>query len=92
MYSLYSNLIILQAIIQDSLDETVSETQRLISEGTEKLEDSLEERNICSYIWKESGLDIPSEAAWDRGITMKKPLESGGLYMKTKAYTPQNQR
>ncbi|KAJ8028956.1 Conserved oligomeric Golgi complex subunit 1 [Holothuria leucospilota] len=81
----------IQAIIQDSLDETVSETQRLISEATEKLEDSPEERNICSYIWRESGLDIPSEAAWDRGITTKKPLESGGLYMKTKAYTPQNQ-
>lgn len=68
------------------------DTQRLIAEASNKLENSFEERSMCGYIWRESSLDIPSEAAWDKGINTKKPLESGGLFMKTKAFTPQAQR
>ncbi|PIK61302.1 putative conserved oligomeric Golgi complex subunit 1-like [Apostichopus japonicus] len=56
----------IQGIIQDALEETVTETQRLIAEATDRLDYSAEERSICSYVWRESGLDIPSEAAWDR--------------------------
>ena len=50
------------------------------------------ECDIASYVWKELANDTPSPSAWKGRMQSKNPHEAGGLYMKSRAFTPRTQR
>ncbi|XP_072039024.1 conserved oligomeric Golgi complex subunit 1-like [Amphiura filiformis] len=80
-----------QAITQDSLDKTCTSTQQLLTQALQDMETTSPECDIASYVWKELGIDMPSPSAWKGRAQNKQPNEAGGLYMKSRAFTPRTQ-
>ncbi|KAL4228063.1 Golgi transport complex subunit 1 [Mactra antiquata] len=80
-----------KALIKYQLDSTVEVTVRQIKKVITELgsEDSRlnADTDLSSYIWSESAGDIAANTAWGMASS-RSLLESGGLMMKAKAYTP----
>ncbi|WAR00774.1 COG1-like protein, partial [Mya arenaria] len=84
--------IMAQALIQYQLNATVELTQRQVSKVIIEMDNPhssplVSEIDLGSYVWSESPGDIAPHTAWSPAGT-RSLVESGGLMMKAKAYTP----
>ncbi|XP_060590176.1 conserved oligomeric Golgi complex subunit 1-like [Ruditapes philippinarum] len=81
-----------KALIKYQLEATVEITERQMNKVIVELDDENSSRlcvdtDLAGYIWSESPGDIAANTAWGMAGS-RSLLESGGLMMKAKAYTP----
>ncbi|XP_077988897.1 conserved oligomeric Golgi complex subunit 1-like [Glandiceps talaboti] len=80
-----------QTIIQSLLDNTTDCSQRLISQALQDIDSLSSECNVAAYIWAETPNDAPNASIWSTSLANRTPTEGGGLYMKSRAFTPRTQ-
>nr|XP_006811556.1 PREDICTED: conserved oligomeric Golgi complex subunit 1-like [Saccoglossus kowalevskii] len=81
-----------QTIIQNMLDNTTDSTQKLIGQALDDIAFLNSECNVARYIWTESVSDTPPASVWSTPLVNRSPSDGGGLYMKSRAFTPRTQR
>ncbi|XP_071477310.1 conserved oligomeric Golgi complex subunit 1-like [Diadema antillarum] len=81
----------IQAIIQESLDQTLTNSHQLVIQASRETDSSPADLDVASHTWTELASDVPSPLAWQAGPSTKDVLDAGSLYMKARAFTPKTQ-
>ncbi|XP_070542511.1 conserved oligomeric Golgi complex subunit 1-like isoform X2 [Ptychodera flava] len=80
-----------QTIIQNMLDGSTDSTQRLVNQVLQDIASLPTECNVASFIWTETANDAPTTSIWSTSLASRAPTEGGGLYMKSRAFSPRVQ-
>ncbi|XP_063970712.1 conserved oligomeric Golgi complex subunit 1-like [Lytechinus pictus] len=81
----------MQAILQDALDQTLTNSHHLVIQASHDMESSPADLDVAAHTWKEISSDLPSPMAWRGGAGSRDVLDAGSLYMKARAFTPKTQ-
>eukprot|EP00057_Strongylocentrotus_purpuratus_P034541 XP_795647.3 PREDICTED: conserved oligomeric Golgi complex subunit 1 [Strongylocentrotus purpuratus] len=81
----------MQAILQDALDQTLTNSHQLVIQASHDMESSPADLDVAAHTWKEMSSDLPSPMAWRGGAGSRDVLDAGSLYMKARAFTPKTQ-
>lgn len=81
----------IEAIIQDSLDQTLTNSHQLVIQASQDMDSSPADLDVAAHTWKEISTDLPSPLAWRGGAGSRDVLDAGSLYMKARAFTPKTQ-